>query len=138
MRAAIGLDWILDLGSLDKGIGTGADQLGPFAGLAFAHQPSGLSLIPLVQHYLSYKGDTDINQTAFRIIALQPFAENYWAKFDFKFPYDWENDTWPMSGEVQLGYNVNQSIALYTDILFGIGSDRPYDNGLGLGLRFKY
>ena len=68
-----------------------------------------MALIPLVQHFISINGPTDVNQTAFRVIALQPFAEDYWAKFDTKVPYDWENDRWPASVEVQLGKNINSS-----------------------------
>ena len=32
-RVALGLDWIVDLGDQDKGIGSGSDQLAPFVGL---------------------------------------------------------------------------------------------------------
>lgn len=138
MRTAIGLEWILDLGDTDTGIGPGADQLAPFAGVAFANPNTGLTLIPLVQHFASYSGRTDISQTALRLIALQPFARDYWAKLDLKAPYDWENATWPATAEIQIGYNINQKIALYGDLLVGLGSDRPFDQGFGLGLRFKY
>ena len=138
VRTAIGLDWILDLGDVDKGIGVGADQIGPFGGLAFGRTSTGLTLIPLVQQYLSYNGETDINTTSARLIALQPFAQAYWVKLDAKVPYDWENDAWPATAEVQLGYNFSDRIAWYADGLVGIGNDRPYDAGAGLGLRFKY
>lgn len=136
-KSAIGLEWILDLGDPGKAIGTGADQLAPLAGVAFSHIPSGLTLIPLVQHFTSYNGPA-INSTAARLIALQPFGEGYWAKADIKVPYDWVNTNWPATAEVQLGYNFNKTTAIYVDGLLGIGSARPYDAGLGFGLRFKY
>jgi hypothetical protein len=137
VKPAVGLEWIVDLGDTAKGIGSGSDQLAPFAGLAFANSKSGLSLIPLIQHYESYSGE-DFSQTALRLIAIQPFANNYWAKLDLKVPYDWEQEVWPASAELQLGYNIQPGLAVYADLLVGLGSDRPYDQGVGLGLRFNY
>jgi hypothetical protein len=32
----------------------------------------------------------------------------------------------------------NPSFGVYVDGLIGMGSDRPYDWGLGVGLRFNY
>ncbi|WP_171241512.1 hypothetical protein [Ruegeria sp. HKCCA5491] len=138
IKSAIGLEWILDFGDPEKGIGTGSDQIAPFGGFAFANTKSGLTLIPLLQHFASYNGPTDINQTAMRLIALQPFGDGYWAKADIKAPYDWENDAWPATAEFQIGKNLSPGIAIYADFLIGIGSDRPYDKGAGLGLRFNY
>ena len=137
MRTAVGLEWTLDLGDTDTGIGSGADTLAPFGGIAFANLETGLTLIPLVQHFESYSG-SDFSTTAARLIALKPFAEHYWVKLDLLVPYDWENDTVPASAEVQVGYNVNKKIALYADLLVGLGNDRPFDKGIGIGLRFKY
>lgn len=137
-RAAVGLDWIVEFGNEDQGIGTGSDQLGPFAGLAFANRETNLSLIPLVQHFLDYNRDTDISQTALRLIALQPFAKDYWAKVDLKVPYDWERSEWSGSIELQLGYNINEKVAIYGEALVGLGGNRSFDDGLGVGLRFRY
>lgn len=137
MKTAVGLEWIVDLGDTAKGIGTGADQLAPLFGLAFANSDTGLSLIPLIQHYESYSGN-DFSQTAMRLIALQPFGNGYWAKLDLKVPYDWVQKSWPASAEVQLGYNIRPGLAAYTDLMAGLGSDRLYDYGLGFGLRFTY
>ena len=138
LRAAVGFDWVVDFNNEDKGIGVGADQIAPFVGVAFSKFSSGLVLIPLLQHFVSYNGDTDVNQTAARLIALQPFGKGYWTKLDAKIPYDWENEGWPVNIEIQVGYNLGPSWALYAEGLVGIGSDRPYDAGAGLGLRFKF
>ena len=137
MRTAVGPEWYVDLGDAAKGIGSGADTLSPFVGAALANQNTGLTLIPLVQHFESYNG-SDVSTTAARLIALQPFAEKYWAKLDLIIPYDWVNDTVPATAEFQVGYNINKSIAVYADLLAGLGSDRPYDKGVGIGVRFKY
>ena len=138
LKVALGFDWIVEFDNEDKGIGVGADQFAPLAGVAFAHFTSGLVLIPLVQHFVSYSGDTDVNTTAARLIVIQPFGEGYWAKLDAKVPYDWENERWPFSGEIQVGYNFGPSWAIYADGLVGIGNDRLFDAAVGIGLRFKY
>ena len=136
-RFAIGLDWSVDLGDLDKGIGSGADQVGPFGGVALGFQ-GGTMLIPLIQQFLSYSGE-DVNTTAFRVITLKPLPKQMWIKLDAKVPIDWENDeAIPANAELQLGKHINKNIALYLDGLLGIGGDKPYDWGVGTGLRFKY
>ena len=136
-RVALGMDWMLDLGDHDKGIGNDAHQLGPFAGLALA-LPSRTTLIPLVQQFISYSGE-DINTTAFRLIAIQPLPAQMWLKLDGKVPIDWENDeAIPATAEVQLGKNLSKNAALYIDGLVGIGGDRPFEWGAGVGLRVNY
>ena len=50
----------------------------------------------------------------------------------------WNNGIWPATAEIQLGHNVRNGLAVYTDFLVGLGGDRPYDYGLGVGLRFNY
>lgn len=136
-RMAVGLEWILDFGNDDKGIGSGADQIAPLAGVAFIPQP-GTTLIPLVQHFVSYSGE-DVNQTAFRLIGLQKLPNQFWGKLDAKLPVDWENDNeLPASVELQLGRMFAPSFGVYVDGLLGIGDDRPYDYGVGLGLRYVY
>jgi len=135
-RVAVGLDWIVDLGEQDKGIGPGSDQLGPFAGLAMGI--GDITLIPLVQHFFDYSGE-DVSTTAFRLIALKPLPQKMWLKLDAKVPVDWENDqAVPATAELQLGKSINKSVGLYVDGLVGIGTDRPYDWGVGLGVRFNY
>lgn len=136
-RLAVGLDWIVDLGDKDKGIGSNSDQIAPFAGIALGLK-SRTMLIPLVQQFISYSGD-DVNTTAFRLIALQPLPRQMWIKLDGKLPIDWENDkAIPSTVELQLGKNINKFIALYVEGMTGIGGDKPYDWGIGTGIRFKY
>ena len=135
-RLAFGVDLIADFDNQDKGIGMGADQVGPFGGIALA-MPSGLVLIPLAQQFLSVSGE-DVNITAVRVIALQPLANQKWLKADVILPYDWETDTAPAQAELQFGMNVNQKVALYVDGIAGVGGDKLFDWGVGLGLRIKY
>jgi len=136
-RLAVGVEWILDAGNDDKGIGSGADQLAPLFGVALIPRP-GTILIPLVQQFWNYNGN-DINTTGPRLILLQTLPDDFWLKLDARTPIDWENDNEiPATLEVQLGKHFSDSLSLYADGLVGIGNDRPYDYGLGLGLRFKY
>ena len=138
VKAAIGFDWIVDLGDRSKAVGIDADQIAPFGGLAFSHAPSGLAIIPLAQHFVSYNGTTDVKTTSGRLIAILPFGEGYWLKADVRAPYDWINDLWQPTAEIEIGYNINKGTAIYVDGLVGFGNARPYDSGLGFGLRFKY
>lgn len=135
---AIGGELSVDLGSTSKGIGTGAHQIAPLAGVALGNKNTGLTLVPLVQHFLSFSGSTDVNQTSARLIAIQPFGEVNWLKLDAKVPYDWENEAWPVSAEMQLGRNLSRRFAVYADGLVGIGAARRYDFGIGTGLRIKF
>ena len=138
VKYAVGFDWILDLGDSSKAIGAGADQFAPLGGAGFSHIPSGLVLIPLVQHFMSYNGQSDISVTAARLIALKPFGPGYWAKADIKVPYGWNSKVWSPSAEVQIGYNINKRTAVYAEGLVGLGSDRLFNEGFGLGFRIKY
>jgi len=89
-RLALGLEWIKDLGDQEKGIGSDADLLSPFGGIALVLQ-NGTMLIPLVQQFWNYSGQ-DVNTTAFRLIAMQPLPRQMWLKLDAKVSVDWEND----------------------------------------------
>lgn len=136
-RVAVGMDWIVDLADEGSALGVGADQVAPFFGVALANN-KGTSLIPLVQHFISYNGE-DISTTAFRVIVMQPLPHSTWLKLDAKVPIEWKNgNAMPASAEIQIGKHFNQRVSLYADVLAGIGSDRLFDWGVGAGLRFKY
>ena len=134
-KLAIGVEWILDFGNEDKGIGSGSDQIAPLVGVALVR--GGTVLVPIVQHFVDYNGE-DVNQTSVRLIAIQSLPNKFWGKLDAKVPFDWENDKVPASAEVQLGKMWIPSFGTYIDGLLGIGGDRSYDWGIGLGLRFVY
>jgi hypothetical protein len=135
-KLAIGAEWIVGFGNEDEGIGTGSDQIAPLVGLALVKGDT--VLIPLIQHFISYDGP-DISTTAMRLIAIQSLPNSYWGKLDAIVPIEWENDNAvPATGEVQLGKMFSPSFGVYVDGLFGIGSDRPYDWGIGVGIRFNY
>jgi len=96
-------------------------------------------LIPLVQHFMSYDGN-DVNQTAFRLIGMHALPQHkMWLKLDAKVPVDWQHDEEiPASAEVQWGKMFNAKFGAYLDGLVGVGGDRSYDYGIGLGVRTMF
>ena len=90
-RVAVGLDWTYDFDNEDKGIGGGSSTIAPFVGLAMGITEQ-TTLIPLVQHFMSYDGN-DVNQTAFRLIGMHALPQHkMWLKLDAKVPVDWQHD----------------------------------------------
>lgn len=147
-KLAVGLEWIMEFGNPYAGEGcpedtifctspgTGSDQLAPLAGLSLV-TPKGTVFVPLIQHFFSYNGRT-VNTTAMRLIAIQSFAKGAWGKLDFIVPFDWENDVVPSTAEIQFGKMFSSSFGAYADGMVGVGGDKPYDWGVGLGVRFSY
>jgi len=135
-KVAIGGELIVDAGNEDQGIGSGSDQIGPLVGVAMVRENT--VLVPLIQQFWSYDGP-DVNTTSFRLIAIQSFEGNVWGKADAKVPVEWENDNEiPSTFELQLGKMFSPSFGTYVDGLFGVGGDKPYDWGVGIGARFNY
>ena len=135
-KTAVGAEWIVSFGNEDQGIGTGSDQIAPLAAVTFARGDT--VLVPLLQHFLSYDGP-DVNTTSLRLIAIQSLANEHWAKLDAKVPFEWDNDdAIPATAEVQVGRLFSPSFGVYVDGLIGIGGDKPYDWGVGVGIRFNY
>jgi hypothetical protein len=127
---------IVGAGNEGQGIESGSEQIAPLAALSLSR--GNTVLIPLVQHFVNLNGP-DVNMTAFRLIGIQSLPKQYWGKLDAIVPINWENDkTIPATFEVQLGKMFSSSFGLYVDGLFGVGTDRPYDWGVGVGLRFNY
>jgi hypothetical protein len=135
-KLAVGVEWIVGFGNEDKGIGSGADQIAPLFGVALVKGDT--VLVPLVQQFVSYDGP-DVNTTAFRLIAIQSMSNDIWLKIDAKVSVEWENDNAvPTTMEVQMGKMYSPSFGVYLDGLIGIGGDKPYDWGVGVGARFNY
>jgi len=135
-KLAVGGEWIIDFGNQDKGIGSGSDQIAPLAGVALVR--GNTVIVPLVQHFFQYNGP-NVNTTAFRMIAIQSLPNNFWGKLDAIVPINWANNrTVPATAEVQVGKMFNPSFGVFVDALAGIGDQRPFDWGAGLGVRFNY
>jgi hypothetical protein len=135
-KVAVGGDLILDFDNVEKGIGSGSDQIAPFIGVSMSRDNT--VLVPLVQHFVEFDGP-DVSQTSFRLITIQSLPNKSWMKLDAKVPVDWENDSEiPASAEVQLGRMFSESFGSYLDGLVGVGGDRPYEWGIGVGARFTF
>ena len=92
----------------------------------------------LIRQFLSYNGDTNINTTAFRLIAIQKLLKNVWLKADAKLPFDWTNEAEHLKTELELGKMLAPEFGIFVTGLAGIGHDRPFHWGIGFGLRFMY
>ena len=135
-KLAIGAELIVDFGNDDKGIGSGSDQIAPLVGVALVR--GGTVLVPLVQHFVEYDGP-NVNQTSLRLIGIQSLPNKFWGKLDAKIPVDWADDeAIPATVEVQLGKMYTRAFGLYMDGLVGVGGHKPYDWGVGVGVRFNY
>jgi hypothetical protein len=136
-RAAVGFDLTVDFNNDYKGIGSGSSTIAPFVGLALGVTENTI-LIPLVQHFVSYSGN-DIEQTAFRLIGMQKLPQQMWLKLDAKLPVDWENDEdIPATVELQWGKMFNPKFGAFIDGFAGVGGDKPYDYGVGIGGRMMF
>lgn len=80
----------------------------------------------------------ETHPTAARLIGLWKFTAGYWGKLDAKLPYDWNEEEASAEVEVQLGRMFTPQFGLYLEGLAGIGNDRGYNWGAGLGIRFIY
>ncbi len=135
-RLATGFEWILDFDNQEQGIGSGSDQIAPLFGVALSPR-QGTTVIPLVQHFVSYSGN-DVNTTGFRFIVVQRLPHQMWTKLDAIAPYDWENDRFSATAEVELGRMLTPLFGVYVSGLAGIGNDRFIDWGASLNVRFSY
>lgn len=136
-RLAVGFDWAHDFDNADKGVGRGSSTIAPFVGLALKATEK-MTLIPLVQHFVSYDGDS-VNETSFRLIGIKRLPQQMWVKLDAKLPVDWHNDeSVPASAELQWGKMFNARFGTFVDGLVGIGGDRSYDYGFGIGVRTMF
>ena len=72
------------------------------------------------------------------MIAIQSLPNKFWGKLDAKVPVDWEHDNEiPATVEAQPGKMFTPALGTYMDGLVGIGGHKPYDWGVGVGVRFN-
>lgn len=138
MRIAVGAEWIYDFNHRRKGIGEGSDQIAPLVGVALNNSDWGVTLIPMVQHFVDYHGDTDINTTAFRLIGLKPLPQGQWLKLDGRILRDWENNTLPANAELEYGKMFSPSFGAFGAGSTGIGGDRIFELASKIGVRLVF
>lgn len=126
----VAVAWVFPFGKAAIHSVINDEQTGPHAQLG-AREPHLSKQRTHGRHPLLISFDNELGQ-------LRPFGDGYWVKLDAKIPYEWEDDEIPANAELQLGYNLSPSRAVYAEGLLGVGGDRSYDAGAGLGLRFKF
>ena len=137
---ATGFELVFDFADNDpslgtiEGYGTGSDLLSPLFGVSFSK--GNTILVPLVQHYVEFSGP-DVNTTGFRLIAIQKFKGNYWAKADIILPYDWNNEIFPGTAELEVGKMLSKSFGIYGSGIAGI-ADSQLDWGASINVRFVF
>ena len=131
-RLATGFEWIVDFDNF----GEGSDQISPLFGVALLPR-KGTTLVPLVQHFVSYNGPT-VNTTGFRLIGIQSLPYEAWLKMDLIVPYDWESERIPATLEIELGKMSRSFFGVYVSGITGIGGDAFVNWGASLNLRFVY
>jgi len=135
-RTALGLEWVKSFSSGPRGIGTDADLLSPFIGVAIKVREN-LVLTPMLQHFAEYSGE-DQDITAARLVGIWKLSANSWSKLETRISYDWDKDRVPATAEIQFGHMLTPKFGIYLDASSGVGKDRVYNWGAGLGLRFDY
>ena len=115
-KLAIGVEWILEFGNPQSGDDCLENPI-----LCMPPGTGSDQIAPLMH-----------------LIALQPLPKAFWGKLDFKVPIDWENDIVPATAEIQFRKMFFPSFGVYLDGMIGIGDYKPYEWGVGLGLRANY
>lgn len=141
-KRALGVEVIADMGDVNKGIGSGTDQIAPLFGAGWLLDDRNF-VVTLVQYFHSI--DEDINAqkvrtTGPRLIWIKKFPEiRGWFKLDNKFSIDHENDDHSSNIlELQIGKMFSPKFGAYFDYLANTGGVKQYDDGIGVGLRFMY
>ena len=136
-RLAVGAEVKVHFDNQVKGIGKDADTILSFIGAALKIQP-GTTVIPLLQHEAQYDGE-EVSVSSFRLLAVQELPNRTWLKLDAMASIDWENDEeTPASAEIQYGHQFTPAFGIYAEAMAGLGCYKPYDWGIGAGLRFNY
>ncbi len=141
-KRALGVEVIVDQGSVNKGIGSGTDQIAPLYGAGWLLSERNF-VITLVQYFHSISEDTnaqEVRTTGPRLIWIHKLPHiKGWVKFDNKFSIDHENDDKTSNVlEIQFGKMFSPDFGFYVDYLNNTAGYKQYDDGIGVGLRFMY
>lgn len=142
---ALGVEWLKDLGSFEKGTGTGTDMVAPLAGIGWVPDDRNF-IVTLVQYFYSYDTDSnfegDVRQTAPRLIWIRSLpGMNGWFKADLKMSIDHEDDeNFDQTLDLQLGTMISPKWGFYGELLLGddVFDSDGYNIGFGVGARMMY
>lgn len=143
-KYALGLEWLMDLGNLEDGTGSGSDQIAPLAGIGWMPTESD-SIVTLVQYFYSYDthdGGSKVRKTGPRLIYVRTLpAIVGWFKADYKGEIDHQDDEdYSSTLELQLGTMFTERLGAYIEGFLGdtVFSSDQYNYSMGLGIRYTY
>lgn len=141
-KRALGVEVIVDLGDVNKGIGSGTDQIAPLLGAGWLLGERDF-VVTLVQYFHSIDEDANaqkVRTTGPRLIWIHKLPKiQGWIKLDNKFSIDHENDDKTSNVvELQLGKMLSPTLGIYFDYLNNNAGVRTYDDGIGVGIRHMY
>ncbi len=140
-RMAVGLDLSIDGDNVDKGIGGGADIIGPLFAVGLAPRP-GTVLIGTVKYLKSFDEEPgrDVEVTTFSFSGIQQLHRiDGWLRLDAQFLINHENDDKSTTAlSFQLGKQLNPTFSVYVDALLDIAGQKSIDDGFGIATRFLF
>ncbi len=140
-RMAVGVDLSIDGDNVDKGIGAGADTIGPLFAVGLLPKPD-TGLIAVVKYLKSFDSDPgrDVEATTFSFSGIQQLRRiDGWFRLDAQILINHENDdksTTTLS--FQLGKQFNSTFSVYVDGLLDIAGQKSIDDGYGIAARFLF
>lgn len=140
-RTAVGFDLTIDGDNVDKGIGAGADTIGPLFAVGLLPKPD-TGLIAVVKYLKSFDSDPgrDVEATTFSFSGIQQLRRiDGWFRLDAQILINHENDdksTTTLS--FQLGKQFNPTFSVYVDGLLDIAGQKSIDDGYGIAGRFLF
>jgi hypothetical protein len=123
-------------------LGTGKWVAAPGITWAYFASPEFI-VAPAYIHSFSFAGDSnraDVNRGDFDLyLVYKPHGKNWWLTSDVTASYDFEDKRAPASWEVAFGFNLAKlrnggAINGYIRPGIGLGSDRPYDFNIEVGV----
>ena len=140
-RTAVGMDFRYDAGNFDKGIGTGDDVLGVFAGLQLLFsRVERLSIIGAFRKSLDSEPQTETHQTELNLLGIRSIPSfDAWIAADLGmvFSHAKNNDS-TSTFRFQIGKLFTPKLGTYFEALFPIAGQDVFDHAFRLTLRLQY
>ena len=140
-RMVVGVDLIIDGNNVDKGIGRGADIIGPLFAVGLLPRPD-TALIGVVKYLKSFDEELgrDVEETRFAFSGIQQLRRiDGWFRLDTQVLINHENDDKSTTAlSFQLGKQLNPTFSVYVEGLLDIAGQKSIDDGFGIATRFLF
>ncbi len=140
-RMAVGFDLIIDGDNVDKGIGRGADIIGPLFAVGLVPRP-GAALIGVVKYLKSFDEEPGrhVEETRFAFSGIQKLRRiDGWFRLDARILFNHENDDKSTTAlSFQLGKQLKPTFSVYVEGLLDIAGQKSIDDGYGIAGRFLF